>query len=359
MKPGSPPLQSSRLLDQLRERIRYMHYSLSTEKVYVYWVRFFVRWSGGGGPMRHPRDIGAQGVEAFLTMLATERRVSASTHNQALSALLFLYREVLAIDLPWLNDIHRPAHKRCIPSVLTRDEVAGILAQMEEPAALLARLLYGTGMRLMEAMRLRIKDVDFERHVIIVREAKGGKDRVVMLPRSLAPALRRQMLAARAQWEADRQAQRGGVEVPHALDAKYPQVGYTWAWFWMFPSPTLSIDPRSGVERRHHLYEDRVQRGLKKAVALAGVCKPVSVHTLRHSFATHLLQSGTDIRTVQELLGHSDVSTTMIYTHVLKVAAGGTASPLDALQFGRRVSDAAAPPDVHRVQEAAPQACWA
>ncbi len=326
MKPCNPPLQSTRLLDQMRERIRYMHYSLSTETVYLYWVRFFIRWSGRGGQMQHPRDIGASGVEAFLSMLATERKISASTHNQALSALLFLYREVLGIDLPWLNDINRPAHKRRIPSVLTKDEVAGVLAQMEGQTALLARLLYGTGMRLMEGMRLRIKDVDFDRHVIIVREAKGGKDRVVMLPHSLVPALRMQLLSARATWELDRQAQRGGVETPHALEAKYPKVGSTWAWFWMFPSPTLSIDPRSSVERRHHLYEDRLQRALRRAVIQAGIAKPVSVHTLRHSFATHLLQSGTDIRTVQELLGH-----TMIYTHVLKVAAGGTTSPLDAL----------------------------
>lgn len=299
MKPGNPPLQSTRVLDQLRERIRYMHYSLSTEQVYVYWVRFFIRWSARNGQMRHPRDLGAPDVEAFLTMLATERKVSASTHNQALSAVLFLYREVLCVQMPWLENINRPTQKRRIPSVLTRDEVAGLLAHMDGQTALLARLLYGTGMRLMEGMRLRIKDVDFDRHVIIVREAKGGKDRVVMMP--------------------------------HALEKKYPNVGHTWGWFWLFPSPTLSIDPRSGVERRHHLYEDRLQRALKKAVPLAGIHKPVSVHTLRHSFATHLLQAGTDIRTVQELLGHSDVSTTMIYTHVLKVAAGGTASPLDAL----------------------------
>ena len=279
--------------------------------------------------------MGASEVEAFLTHLATDRRVSASTHNQALSAILFLYREVLAVELPWLNGINRPAQKRRIPSVLTQDEVAGVLAQMDGVTALIARLLYGTGMRLMEGMRLRIKDVDFDRQVIIVRDAKGGKDRVVMLPRSLVAALRLQLQAARALWEADRQAQRGGVETPHALEQKYPKVGYSWAWFWMFPSPTFSVDPRSGVERRHHLYEDRVQRALKRAVPSAGIAKPVSVHTLRHSFATHLLQAGTDIRTVQELLGHSDVSTTMIYTHVLKAAAGGTASPLDALAMER------------------------
>jgi len=328
LKPGTPPLQSTRLLDQARERVRYLHYSLSTEKVYLYWMRFFIRWSG----LRHPRDMGAIEVEAFLTMLANDRKVSPSTHNQALSALLFLYREVLVIKLPWMDGIQRPTRAKRIPSVLTRDEVAGILAHMDGVTALLARLLYGTGMRLMEGLRLRIKDVDFDRHVIIVREGKGNKDRVVMLPRSLAPALRRQLLAARAAWEADRHGQGGGVEVPHALEMKYPQVGRSWMWFWMFPSPTLSTDPRSGVIRRHHLFEERLQRALKRAVPLAGIAKPVSVHTLRHSFATHLLQAGTDIRTVQELLGHSDVSTTMIYTHVLKIAAGGTSSPLDALQ---------------------------
>ena len=240
MKPGNAPLKSIRLLDQVHERIRYLHCRLSTEKVYLYWVKFFVRWQAQQtGGMRHPRDMGPREVEAFLTMLATERKVSASTHNQALSAILFLYREVLAIQLPWLDDIGRPPQKRRIPSVMTCDEVAGLLAQMQGETALLARLLYGTGMRLMEGIRLRIKDVDFDRLAITVREAKGGKDRVVMLPRSLAAALRHRMLAARAVWEADRQAQRGGVETPHALEAKYPNVGKTWGWFWMFPSPTL------------------------------------------------------------------------------------------------------------------------
>jgi len=332
MKPGAPPLQSARLLDQVRERVRYMRYRLKTEKAYQYWVRFFVRWSATQpGGMRHPRDMGVHDVEAFLSMMANERKVSASTHNQALSAILFLYREVLNIDLPWLNNIGRPHQTKRIPTVLTRDEVASLLVQMEGTTALLARLLYGTGMRLMERLRLRVKDVDFDRHAIIVREAKGNKDRVVMLPLSLEDALRRQMLTARSLWEADRQARRGGVDTPHALEAKCPKVGNTWGWFWMFPSPTLSTDPRSGVVRRHHLFEERLQRALKKAVMQAGIAKPVSVHTMRHSFATHLLQGGTDIRTVQELLGHSDVSTTMIYTHVLKVAAGGTASPLDSL----------------------------
>jgi integron integrase len=324
-------------MDQVRERIRYLHYSLSTEKVYLYWVRFYILWHAKSGQMRHPRDMGAPELEAFLTMLATERKVSTSTHNQALSALLFLYREVLGIELPWLDNINRPAQKRRIPSVLTKEEVAALLGFMPGITQLLGRLLYGTGMRLMEGLRLRVKDVDFDRHVIIVREAKGGKDRVVMLPRSLAPALRAQVLAARSQWEADRQAQRGGVETPFALEKKYPQIGHTWGWFWVFASPTFSTDPRSGVERRHHLYEERLQRAIKLAVKEAGIFKPVSVQTLRHSFATHLLQAGTDIRTVQELLGHSDVSTTIIYTHVLKVAAGGTTSPLDSLVSGQRL----------------------
>jgi len=322
-----PPLQSKRLLDQMRERLRYMHYSLRTEKTYLFWVRWFIRFSG----LRHPRDMGQPEVETFLTMLANERKVAPATHRQALSAILYLYKEVLVQDLPWMQGIGRPTPSKRIPSVLTRDEVGSVLALMDGVPGLLARLLYGTGMRLMEGLSLRVKDVDFARHVIIVRDGKGGKDRVVMLPHTVVQALQDQLARTRALWAADRAAQRAGVYLPHALEAKYPRAGQSWAWHWVFASPTLAIDPRSGIERRHHLYEQRLQRALKNAVAQAGITKPVSVHTLRHSFATHLLQAGTNIRTVQELLGHSDVSTTMIYTHVLKVAAGGTASPLDAL----------------------------
>jgi integron integrase len=322
-----PPLQSKRLLDQLRERIRYLHYSLKTEEAYLFWSRAYIRFHG----VRHPKDMGAAEVEAFLTHLTNVRRVSVSTHKQALSALLFLYREVIGVDLPWMNEMARPTAPRRIPSVLTIDEVAAVLSRTEGETGLLARLLYGTGMRLMEGLRLRVKDLDIPRKVITVREAKGGKDRVVMLPQVLAAPMSAQLDKARTVWTADRSAQQPGVETPHALDRKYPRAGETWAWFWVFPSPTLATDPRSGVIRRHHLYEQRLQRALKLAVTEAGIAKPVSVHTLRHSFATHLLQGGTDIRTVQELLGHSDVSTTMIYTHVLKMAAGTTRSPLDAL----------------------------
>lgn len=322
-----PAPQSTRLLDQLRERARYLHYSLRTEKAYLYWVRFFIRWHG----VKHPRDMGAAEVRAFLTMLASDRHVSSSTHNQALSAILFLYRDVLEMDMPWIEDLQRPSRAKRIPTVLSPEEVARLLGAMDGVIQLVARLLYGTGMRLMEALRLRTKDIDFDRGVIIIREAKGNKDRVVMLPRSLEVDLRRQLAAARTLWEQDRRAEAGGVDVPHALERKYPRVGLTWNWFWVFPSAVLSTDPQTGVIQRHHLYEERLTRAIKKAVVQAGLQKRISAHTLRHSFATHLLQAGTDIRTVQELLGHSDVSTTMIYTHVLKVAAGGTRSPLDAM----------------------------
>ena len=320
---GPPP----RLLDVLRQRIRYLHYSLRTEEAYVYWVRQFVRWSGG----RHPRESGVVEVQGFLTMLANERKVSVSTHRQALSALVFLYKQLLGVDLPWLDEIGRPVAPRRIPVVLGRDEVAAVLGRMDGVTGLLARLLYGTGLRLLEGLRLRVKDVEFGRRVIIVREGKGGKDRVVMLPASLVEPLRQQLRDAYAVWQADRRAGLPGVQLPDALALKYPRAGESWGWFWVFASPVLSVDPRSGIQRRHHLHEKRLQRDVREAVRGARIVRPVTVHTLRHSFATHLLQSGTDIRTVQELLGHSDVSTTMIYTHVLKIAAGNTASPLDAL----------------------------
>lgn len=326
-KKDRPTFTSTRLLDQLRERLRYLHYSLQTEKNYVYWVRWFIRWHG----IRHPKDMGGKDVEAFLSMLANERKVAPSTHRQALSALLFLYKEVLDLELPWMQEIGRPRPTKRIPTVLTVDEVRQTLALMDGVTGLLARLLYGTGMRLREGLSLRVKDIDFDRNVIIVREGKGGKDRLVMLPATLKPALKDQLTYSRAVWDADRRAELPGVYLPHALELKYPRAGQAWNWHWAFPSPTISRDPQSGIVRRHFLYPERLQRALKKAVAQAGIEKHVSVHVLRHSFATHLLQAGTDIRTVQELLGHSDVSTTMIYTHVLKIAAGTTRSPLDVL----------------------------
>ena len=327
MNSVSAPPEQPRLLDQLRTALRYRHLSLSTEKSYVHWVRAFVKFHG----LRHPRAMGAAEVQAFLAHLAEARQVSASTHKQALSALLFLYREVLKMDLPWLTEIGRPRTVQRLPAVLTSDEVRRTLVAMAQGVHLLvAQLLYGTGMRIMEALRLRVKDVDFEHGAIVVREGKGGKDRVVMLPESLREPLRLQLQAARAVWTQDRAAGLPGVELPHALAAKYPRAPESWAWFWVFPQATLATDPRSGARRRHHIYDETFRRALQRALAAASVRKPASPHTLRHSFATHLLQRGADIRTVQELLGHADVSTTMIYTHVLKVA-GGVPSPLDAL----------------------------
>lgn len=323
------PSRASLLITRLVERARYLHYSIRTEEAYVYWVRQFVAWAG-----RHPRELGRREVEGFLSHLANERKVAAATHRQALSALLFLYKEVLSLELPWMSEIGRPHAQRRLPVVLTVPEVQRLLLQFTDPElALLARLLYGTGMRLLEGVRLRVKDVDFDRRVVLVRDGKGGKDRVVMLPRSLEEPLRAQLQSAHALWAEDRRNGCAGVYLPHALAAKYRRAAESWAWHWVFPSRHLAVDPRSGAgeRRRHHVHEKRLQRELKAAVRRAGIAKPATVHTLRHSFATHLLQAGTDIRTVQELLGHADVSTTMIYTHVLKLAAGTTASPLDSL----------------------------
>jgi len=328
MGPPLPALQSSRLLDQVRERIRYLHYSIRTEQAYVHWVRAFVRFHES---KRHPAEMGGIEVEAFLSWLANERKVSVSTHKQALSALVFLYEKVLGLDLPWLAQIGRPKRQARLPEVLTPHEVACLLKQVDAEHRVLADLLYGTGMRIMEGLRLRVKDVDFERRAIIVREGKGAKDRVVMLPASVVPALHEQMAQARQLWAADHAAGRAGVFMPDALDRKYPRAAASWTWFWVFPQATLSVDPRTGQSRRHHGHEQAFQRAFKRALLRAGIERPATPHTLRHSFATHLLQAGYDIRTVQELLGHSDVSTTMVYTHVLKLGGGAVRSPLDAL----------------------------
>jgi integron integrase len=337
MDADSPP--APRLLDALRQQLRYMHYSLRTEEAYVRWVRAFVRFHG----LRHPADMAQAEVEAFLSWLVSERDVAPATHSQALSALLFLYQKVLRQSLPWMAEIGRPRREKRLPVVLTQDEVLAVLKQLDAAShpgdaaasGLFGRLLYGTGMRLMEGLRLRVKDVDFERGAIIVRHGKGGKDRVVMLPATLQEPLRVQLDASRALWVADRAAGFPGVQVPHALARKYPRAASSWTWHWVFPQAELSVDPRAVGEaprpRRHHLHDQWFARVFKRALAAAGVAKPASPHTLRHSFATHLLQSGYDIRTVQELLGHTDVSTTMIYTHVLRLGGGAVRSPLDGL----------------------------
>jgi len=322
-------LSSLRLLDQLREHIRYRHYSLRTEEAYVYWVRAFVRFHGVA---RHPREMGRAEIEGFLTWLAAERQVSPSTHKQALSALLFLYQHVLGQELPWMTELGRPKGQVRLPVVLTHAEVSQLLAALPEEHRLVGRLLYGTGMRLLEGLRLRVKDVDFARRVIIVRDGKGGKDRVVMLPTALDGLLKAQIRRAGELHRADREQGVAGVHLPHALARKYARAAESWVWFWVFPQGSVSRDPRSGGERRrHHVQEQAFQRAFKRALQEARIAKPATPHTLRHSFATHLLQAGTDIRTVQELLGHSDVSTTMIYTHVLRVGSSGVRSPLDDL----------------------------
>jgi integron integrase len=322
-----PPLRSTRLMDQLRERVRLLHYSHRTEEAYVHWVRAFIHFHG----VRHPASMGAPEVQAFLGWLAGERKLSASSHRQALSALLFLYSKVLGLQLPWMADIGRPRVPRRLPVVLSQDELTAVFRSLDREHRVFAQLLYGTGMRLSEGLQLRVKDLDFSHRVVIVRHGKGGKDRVLMLPRSLETGLREQLAAARVWWLQDQAERRGGVEMPDALERKYPRAGSSWAWFWVFPQSAHSVDPRSGIVRRHHMYDQTFQRAFKKAVATAGIAKPATPHTLRHSFATHLLQSGSDIRTVQELLGHSDVATTMIYTHVLKVGGLGVCSPLDRL----------------------------
>ena len=316
-----------KLLDQARDRLRVKHYSIRTETQYLHWIKRFILFHG----KRHSREMGAVEVEAFLTHLAVEGRVAAATQNQALSALLFLYREVLNIDLPWLDKVVRAKQPQRLPVVLTRQEVTAILDRMSGVHGLMARLLYGTGMRLMECVRLRVKDVDFERAEIVVREGKGAKDRITMLPQALIWPLQDHLRWRRQLFADDKAKGRAAVYLPDALDKKYPNAAVDWPWQYIFPSGSYSIDPRSGEERRHHIDEKLLQRAVKRAVQASGVAKLATPHTFRHSFATHLLQSGYDIRTVQELLGHADVATTMIYTHVLNKGGRGVTSPLDAM----------------------------
>ena len=326
-----------RLLDQVRGKIRLKHYSLRTEQTYVDWIKRFIRHFG----KRHPRDLGAADVEAFLTHLAVVGRVAASTQNQAKSALLFLYREVLGAELPWLDNVERAKAPRRLPVVLTRDEIQAVLSRLSGTHWLIGSLLYGTGMRLMECLRLRVKDIEFSRGEILIRDGKGFKDRVTMLPETLARSLEEHLSRVRTLHERDIADGGGEVALPYALSRKYPRAGREWGWQFVFPSGSLSTDPRDGCVRRHHLQDQAAQRAMKQAVRDAGVVKPATPHTLRHSFATHLLEGGYDIRTVQELLGHSDVKTTMIYTHVLNRGGRGVVSPID-----RMASRAPSPPVV-------------
>ena len=305
--------------------MRRLGLSLRTEEAYVGWVRRFILANG----KRHPRELGRREVEAFLTHLAMHGHVAASTQNQALSALLFLYREVLQQELPWMENIRRAKKPERLPAVLSREEVAALLAEMNGVTWLMASLLYGAGLRLMECARLRVQDVDFVRREITVRQGKGGKDRRTMLPAMTVDALQNQLAEARRVHERDLAAGHGAVWLPHALARKYPNAAREWAWQYVFPASSRSTDPRSGMERRHHLDETVLQRAVKQAVRRARITKPATCHTLRHSFATHLIEGGYDIRTVQELLGHKDVSTTQIYTHVLNRGGSGVLSPLD------------------------------
>ena len=321
MLPSQP-----RLLDQVRDRIRLKHYSIRTEDTYVQWIRRFILFHG----KRHPREMRASEVEGFLTHLAVHGRVSASTQNQAKSALLFLYKEVLGEQLPWLDNIETAKRPERLPVVLTVEEVKTILAEVDGTGGLILHLLYGTGMRILECLRLRIKDINFPKREIVIREGKGFKDRVTMLPASLVASLDAHLNRVERLHANDLAEGYGEVYLPYALERKYPKAARDWAWQYVFPSIKRSVDPRSGAIRRHHVDEQNIQRAMRRVVRAAGIAKLATPHTLRHSFATHLLEAGYDIRTVQELLGHADVSTTMIYTHVLNRGGRGVVSPLDA-----------------------------
>jgi integron integrase len=321
--PARPP----KLLRQMRDCIRARHYSPRTESAYLDWGRRYILFHG----KRHPRELGASEIQAFLTHLAVERNVAAATQNQARSALLFLYREVLGIELPWLDEVVSAKAAKRLPVVLTVRETGALIGELNGTMWLVVSLLYGTGMRLLEGLRLRVKDIEFERREIIVREGKGSRDRVTVLPENLILPLRDHLAKVKRLHDEDLAAGFGEVHLPHALAVKYRNAGTAWSWQYAFPSAKRAMDPRAGKERRHHLFPESVQRAVRDAARRAEIGKPVSPHVLRHSFATHLLQSGYDIRTVQELLGHKDLQTTMIYTHVLNRGGRGVKSPLDQL----------------------------
>ncbi len=318
--------RSSPLLNRLREAIRVRHYSIRTEQAYVDWVKRYIIFHG----KRHPAKMGTVEVSAFLTHLAVKRNVSPSTQNQALNALCFFYRAVLEQPLGNIDGV-RAKKKKKLPVVLNRDEVAALLRQLSGKYWLAACLMYGSGLRLMECMRLRVMNLDFDHRAIHVIDGKGAKDRVVTLPDDLIVPLKRYLEAVKNIHAKDLSDGFGDVYLPHALSRKYPNAGREWAWQYVFPASARSVDPRGGVERRHHLDEQAVQRKIKSAVRMAGITKPATCHTLRHSFATHLLERGMDIRTVQEQLGHNDVKTTQIYTHVLNRGGSAVISPLAGL----------------------------
>jgi integron integrase len=315
----------SQLLEQVREAVRTRHYSIRTEEAYIRWVREYILFV----EKRHPADLGAREVSAFISHLAVGRKVAASTQTQALSALLFLYREVLTLPIGWVDDVERAKKPKRLPVVFTREEARAVLGHLREEAWLMASLLYGSGLRLMECARLRVKDVDIARLQIAVRDGKGGKDRVTVLPTSLVKPLGRQLEMARALHEMDVREGFGRVHLPYALARKHLNAEREWCWQYVFPARRRSVDPRTGREQRHHVAETTLQKAVRAAIRDAGITKPGSCHTFRHSFATHLLESGYDIRTVQELLGHTSVETTQIYTHVLNKGGRGVKSPLD------------------------------
>ena len=317
----------SKLLDDLRTAIRTRHYSPRTEKAYVDWVRRFIEFHG----RRHPATLGATEVSLFLNHLATECKVAASTQNQALSAVIFFYREVLRAELPWLDDLVRVRRPARLPTVLTRDEVRALLAEMHGVMWLVASMLYGSGTRLLETLRTRVQDLDLERCELTVRRGKGQRDRVTLLPERLAAPLREHLDRVRAQHHGDLARDAGHVAIPPSLARKYPAASREWGWQWVFPGTRIHTDAETGHRRRHHLHESAVQRAVRGAAVRARLTKRCTCHTLRHSFATHLLEAGYDIRTIQELLGHRDVATTMIYTHVLNRGGRGVKSPLDGM----------------------------